>query len=86
MYVMATVSDTATGLTGWYDAPNGERLTFTMLAEDPTRLETPPDDPAAEPAGPFPYCNALQAAMLEAIAGHPYGPDLNELAPLDPAG
>lgn len=86
MYVMATVSDTATGLTGWYDAPNGERLTFTMLAEDPTRLETPPDDPAAEPAGPFPYCNALQATMLEAIAGHPYGPDLNELAPLDPAG
>ena len=51
MYVMASVSDTATGLTGWYDAPNGERLTFTMLAEDPTRLETPPDDPEAEPAG-----------------------------------
>ncbi len=86
MHVMATVSDTATGLTGWYDAPNGERLTFTMLAEDPTRLDPPEDDPAAEPAGPFEFCNTLQAAMIDAIAGHPYGPDLAELAPLDPEG
>ena len=86
MHVMATASATATGLTGWYIAPNGERLTFAMLAEDPGRLSPPEDDPDAEPAGPFTPCNTLQAAMIDAIAGHPYGPDLTELVPLDPAG
>ncbi|MEM9203169.1 MAG: D-alanyl-D-alanine carboxypeptidase [Actinomycetota bacterium] len=86
MRVMATASGTATGLTGWYDAPNGERLTFTMLAEDATRLDPPEDDPEGEPVGPFEQCNTLQAALIDAIAGHPYGPDLGDLAPLDPAG
>lgn len=86
MRVMATSSPTATGLTGWYIAPNGERLTFAMLAEDPGRLFPPEDDPEAEPAGPFTPCNVLQTAMIDAIAGHPYGPDLAELVPLDPAG
>ncbi|MEM9465326.1 MAG: D-alanyl-D-alanine carboxypeptidase [Actinomycetota bacterium] len=86
MHVMATSSGTATGLAGWYVAPNGERLTFAMLAEDLTRLFPPEDDPEAEPAGPWTPCNTLQAAMIDAIAGHPYGPELDELAPLDPAG
>ena len=86
MRVMATASSTATGLAGWYVAPNGERLTFAMLAEDPSRLEAPEDDPEAEPVGPWPACNTLQAALIDAIAGHPYGPDLEELAPLDPVG
>ena len=86
MRVMATASATATGLAGWYIAPNGERLTFAMLAEDPGRLFPPEDDPEAEPAGPWVPCNTLQAALIDAIAGHPYGPDLDELGPLDPAG
>ena len=85
MHVMATASAVATGLVGWYIAPNGERLTFAMLAEDSGRLAAPGNEPDAEAAGPWIPCNPLQSALIDAIAGHPYGPALDELSPLDPA-
>lgn len=84
--VFATAAGTATGLAGSYDAPNGERLTFVMLAEDPGRLTVPDDaEEGTEPLGPYEHCNPLHAAMLSAITGHPYGPDLADLAPIDPS-
>jgi hypothetical protein len=85
--VFAVATGSTTGLTGWFDAPNGERLTFAMLADDPARLTIPDDAPeGSEPEGPFEFCNPLQAAMLDAITGHPYGPDLDDLGPVAPAG
>jgi hypothetical protein len=85
--VFAVATGSTTGLTGWFDAPNGERLTFAMLADDPARLTIPDDAPeGSEPQGPFEFCNPLQAAMLDAITGHPYGPDLDDLGPVAPAG
>ena len=87
MRVFAVASGSTTGLTGWFDAPNGERLTFTMLADDPTRLVVAEDAPeGTEPVGPYEMCNSLQAAMLDAITGHPYGPELSELGPVSPTG
>ena len=63
------------------------RLTFAMLADDPARLTIPDDAPeGSEPQGPFEFCDPLQAAMLDAITGHPYGPDLDDLGPVAPAG
>ena len=85
--VFAVARDSTTGLAGWYDAPNGERLTFAMLADDPSRFTVPDDAPeGTEPIGPYEFCNPLQAAMLDAITGHPYGPDLDDLGPVAPAG
>ena len=85
--VFAVSHDSTTGLAGWFDAPNGERLTFAMLADDTSRFAVPDDAPeGAEPLGPFEFCNPLQAAMLNAITGHPYGPDLDDLGPVAPAG
>ena len=85
--VFAVARDSTTGLAGWYDAPNGERLTFAMLADDPSRFTVPDEAPeGTEPAGPYEFCNPLQAAMLDAITGHPYGPDLDDLGPVAPAG
>ncbi|MEO0494626.1 MAG: D-alanyl-D-alanine carboxypeptidase [Actinomycetota bacterium] len=87
LHVFAVAKGSTTGLTGWFDAPNGERLTFTMLADDPSRLVVAEDAPeGTEPVGPYEFCNPLQAAMLDAITGHPYGPDLDDLAPVSPAG
>jgi hypothetical protein len=85
--VFAVARDSATGLAGWFDAPNGERLTFAMLADDPSRFTVAGDAPeGTEPIGPYEFCNPLQAAMLDAITGHPYGPDLDDLGPVAPAG
>ena len=85
--VFAVAKGSTTGLAGWFDAPNGERLSFAMLADDPSRLTVPDDAPeGSEPLGPFEFCNPLQAAMLDAITGHPYGPNLDNLGPVAPAG
>ncbi len=85
--VVATVSPTTTGVAGHFVAENGDRLTFALMVDEPDRLELPEDAPedavAEEPLG---YCNPLQAAMLDAVAGHPYGPELADLAPLSPTG
>lgn len=84
--VFATASGASTGLAGTYVAENGERLTFTMLAEDPGRLTVPEDaEEGAEPEGPYEFCNPLQGALLDAITGHPYGPALADLSPADPS-
>ena len=85
--VFAVACDSTTGLAGWYDAPNGERLTLrcwrTIRQGSPSRT-TPLE--GTEPIGPYEFCNPLQAAMLDAITGHPYGPDLDDLGPVAPAG
>lgn len=85
--VFATAAGAATGLAGTYDAANGERLSFVLLAEDQGRLLPGEDADGQEtPAiGPFEFCNALHAAMLSAVTGHPYGPELTALAPLAPS-
>ena len=88
LQVFATAAGAATGVAGTYDAPNGERLSFVMLAEDPSRLIAPEaeeGEEAVEPVGPYAHCNTLQAAMMAAITGHPYGPDLADLSPVPPA-
>ena len=83
--VFATANAASTGIAGTYVAENGERLTFVMLAEDPGRLTVPDDaEEGTEPVGPYEFCNPLQAAMLDAITGHPYGPDLADLSPFAP--
>ena len=85
MYVMATVSDTATGLTGWYDAPNGERLYVHACCRRSDEARDAARRSRGRTSRAVPAMR-YKATILEAIAGHPYGPDLNELAPLDPAG
>ncbi len=77
--VYVSANDTSTGVVGEFTAVNGERITFVMLADDQTRTES---IDGAEPAGPYEFCNPLQAAMIDAIVGHPYGPKLDDLAPL----
>ena len=63
---------------------SGSRLRCSLMI----RVLTIPDDApeGSEPQGPFEFCNPLQAAMLDAITGHPYGPDLDDLGPVAPAG
>jgi len=90
LLVFATAAGAATGVAGTYEAPGGDRLSFVMLAEDPSRLIAPEPEEGeegepAEPVGPYEHCNALQAAMLAAVTGHPYGPDLAELSPAAPS-
>ncbi len=83
--VYASSDDTTTGLVGRYTAANGDVLAFVMMAEDPGRLSVADDAPeGTEPAGPYEPCNALQAALLATVTGYPYGPDIEELSPLDP--
>ena len=79
--IMATAFATGTGLVGHFTAPNNERITFAMVAADSSRTESVD---GAEPLGPYKFCDPLQAAMVGAIVGHPYGPALTELAPLEP--
>jgi len=87
--VIATVTDTTTGLTGHFVAANGDRLTFAVRVDDADRMVIDEEEEIAEGEEvvvpePLDFCNPIQAAMLEAVAGHPYGPDLADLAPLDP--
>ena len=58
-----------------YTHANGDTITFSMLANAD-------DDPDGEAPAPFEPCNSLQRAMLDAIVGHPYGPELADLEPL----
>ena len=64
--------DTATSLAGKYIAANGDEVTFALIANQ---------DPGAG-APPFEVCNRLQTALLDAVAGHPYGPELAEMGPM----
>ncbi len=86
--VIATVTETTTGLTGDLVAANGDRLTFALMVDEPDRMvvdaEEAVQDEEPVPPDPLDFCNPIQAAMLDAIAGHPYGPDLDSLSPLDP--
>ncbi len=86
--VIATVTDTTTGLIGDLVAANGDRLTFALMVDEPDRMLVDTGEAAEgeEPVPPQPldFCNPIQAAMLDAIAGHPYGPELVSLSPLDP--
>ena len=85
--VFATAEGASTGMAGTYVAENGERLTFVMLAEDPGRLVVPEGaEEGTEPAGPYDFCNPLHVALLDAITGHPYGPELTDLSPFTPSG
>ena len=87
--VIATVTESTTGLTGHFVAADGDRLTFALLVDEPDRMVIDEDtDTGAEdfvPPEPLEFCNPIQAAMLDAIAGHPYGPDLDSLSPLEPS-
>ncbi len=71
--LLATAEVDTTGVAGRYIAPNGDRISFAMIVNDPGLGAT------------LGQCNDLQVAMVEAVAGHPYGPSLDDLAPL-PAG
>jgi len=64
------VSDADTvGVVGAITASNGDEVSFAMLANDPDIGTT------------LGQCNTLQTSMVEAAAGHPYGPALDDLAP-----
>ncbi len=64
------VSDADTvGVVGAITASNGDQVSFAMLANDPELGTT------------LGQCNPLQTSMVEAAAGHPYGPALDDLAP-----
>jgi D-alanyl-D-alanine carboxypeptidase len=69
--VLAVANAGTTGLVGWQTTPNGEQLTFAVLAQDPNR---PANDP-------FTNCNSLQLEVLAAITAHPNRPNPTELAP-----
>ena len=89
--VLASSDGATTGLAGRFSADNGDEVVFSMLVDDPTRLVAD-EEPVAEgeeppePVGPFESCNHMQAALLDAIGGHPYGPRLETLSPLEAAG
>ena len=85
--VIATVTESTTGLTGHFVAANGDRLSFALMVDDADRMvideEAVAEGEEATAPEPLEFCNPIQAAMLDAIAGHPYGPDLADLSPLD---
>jgi len=89
--VLASSDGTTTGLAGRFSADNGDEVVFAMLVDDPTRVVVD-EEPVAEGEeppellGPFENCSELQAALLDAIGGHPYGPTLETLSPLEAAG
>jgi len=60
------------GVVGSITSANGDLVSFAMLANDTDLGST------------LGACNALQAAMVDAAAGHPYGPALDDLAPSPP--
>ncbi len=71
--LLATAQADTTGVAGRYIAPNGDQVSFAMIANGP------------ELGATLGQCNDLQIAMVNAVAGHPYGPSLDDLAP-PPAG
>ena len=89
--VLASSDGATTGLAGRFSAANGDEVAFSMLVDDPTRLvvdeePVPEGEEPPEPVGPFESCSAMQVALLDAIGGHPYGPTLEALSPLEAAG
>ncbi len=86
--VLASSDGTTTGLAGRFAAANGDEVVFSMLVDDPSRLvideeAVPEGEDPPEPPGPFGDCSDMQAALLDAIGGHPYGPTLETLSPLE---
>ncbi len=74
MRLLATSEADTTGIVGQYIATNGDLVTFAMLANEP------------EIGATLGQCNILQRSMVNAVSGHPYGPALDELAPLPASG
>ncbi len=74
MRLLAAAETNTTGVVGRYVANNGDLVAFAMLANGPEIGAT---------LGP---CNILQRSMVNAVSGHPYGPALDELAPLPASG
>lgn len=89
--VLASSDGATTGLAGRFAAANGDEVVFSMLVNDPSRLvvvdeeAVPEGEDPPEPPGPFGSCSNMQAALLDAIGGHPYGPTLDKLSPLETA-
>ena len=79
--VYGAARDTATSLAGLYTAANGDVVKFAMIAN---HVPDPEADPETAPP-PYETCNRLQKSVLDAVAGHPYGPELDELGPMPPA-
>jgi len=71
--LLATSEADTTGVTGRYIAGNGDQVSFAMIINEP------------EIGATLGQCNSLQLAMVDAVTGHPYGPELDDLGPL-PAG
>ncbi len=74
--VIGAAQGLITALAGRYTAENGDVVIFALIANaapGPETEEAPP---------PYEVCNPLQASLLEAIAGHPYGRDLEVFGPL----
>ena len=71
--VLGTTAENTVSLVGSLMSDNGDRLSFTMVA----------NNTASEPLGTLlgDPCNSLTAALLEAVAGHPYDPGVDLLPP-----
>jgi D-alanyl-D-alanine carboxypeptidase/D-alanyl-D-alanine-endopeptidase (penicillin-binding protein 4) len=70
MRVVVSTEEDVVAVAGHFTADNGDMITFAMIANQADlaeALETP--------------CNPLTGTLLDAIAGHPYGPDLSQLLP-----
>ena len=76
LHVTAAARPEVTSMAGRAVAANGDVITFALIA-----------DWLPDPSGTFApqtVCDGLLPSVLEAIAQHPLGPDLADLAPLDP--
>ena len=75
-----TLND-VTAFSGVRVADNGDVLTFAMLANgEGVGITLQTCDLGEE------IQNEIQLALIDAVAGHPYGPELTELEPLNPVG
>lgn len=70
MRVIASAEENVVAAAGHFTAENGDMVTFSMIANHPDLGEL-----LASP------CNELTGTLLDAIAQHPYGPDLSSLLP-----
>ena len=70
MRVLSSAVEDVVAMAGNFTADNGDMITFAMIANHP--------DLAGALDG---SCNPLTGTLLDAVAGHPYGPPLQELLP-----
>lgn len=70
--VYSSAAGAVTAVAGRSTASNGDVVTFAMIA----------NQPFGTTAAPYEPCNAIQHELLDAIAGHPYGPALDDIGPL----